>query len=41
MLKDWDSGPLTRKFENRPQVIVEGQGHFTNRVLLWVIPPVV
>ena len=31
-LKDWDGGPLTRKFANRCQVVIQGQGRFTKHL---------
>ena len=33
MLKDQGAGPLTRKFANGPQAIIEGQEYFTNHGL--------
>ena len=33
-LKDWDGGPLTRKFANGCRALLEGQGCFTQRILL-------
>ena len=35
--KDWDSGPLTCKFANGCQVVIQGQGCFTKHGLPWVI----
>ena len=36
-----DSSPLTRKFANGRQALIQGPGHFTKYGLLEVIPPVV
>ena len=40
-LKECDGGSLYHKFTNRRQAIVEGQGHFTQRVVPWRVLPAV
>ena len=37
--QEWDSGPMTREFENGHQAVIQGQGSFTKRGLPRVIPP--
>ena len=39
VFKDWDPGPLTRKFVNGCQARIQGQGHFTKCRLWWGMPP--
>ena len=40
MCQDLDRGPLTHKFANRCQAVIQGEVHFTKHGSLWVIPPV-
>ena len=36
-----ESLPLTHKFANRRQAVIQGQGHFTKLGLPWVMSPIV